>query len=206
MTSFFYPTNGHLMIKLSELRNLSYIRKHQQIAKCFLAVAAALTAMLTTKTVIDEWGASGAIYNEYIYSILTVTILSIGPLAQYPIHNAIVCSRIAIVSDFIAVLCCTLAAYGIYRVPLIVTGILCITLTNVLMRSIYGVVESNVVNGEREYSLLDTKLMSLYALVGALLGASTYYLEVNIIIVGIMTYISLLVCRSSRLKLVTHFF
>lgn len=194
------------MISLSELKNLSYVRKHQQISKCFLSIAAALTAMLTTKTVIDQWGASGAIYKEYIYSILTVAILSIGPLARFPINNAVLCSRLAIVSDFISVTCCTLAAYGIYRVPLIVTGILCIIMTNVLMCSIYGVVESNVVSGEREYSLLDTKLLSLYSLTGALIGASTYYLEVNIFVIGTMTTIALLICRSSRLKLVEHYF
>jgi len=194
------------MFTIADITSLSPQRKQQQMAKCCVMVAGALTVVLTTKTIIGLWGADGAIYKEYVYSLYTLLILAIGPLSSYPPKHALKCMKTTIITDFVAISLATIAALGYYSEPIIILSIWMIITTNVLMRSIGSTVESKVVNGDDEYALLDTKLNSTYIAAGAIVGGLFLYFSVSVLLVGILAAGALMVCRVNRVKLIEYYY
>jgi hypothetical protein len=181
----------------NDIEELSPLRKNQQLMSFYMLFVASLMLAYTAKTYISVFGANGVILKDYAICLFSLILLipAFGKIAtKYPIKTFYYC----VVLEFIA-----MGGYFIASENLHPEIILPLS-TTVLMTSVYALrpivtrVDSLVTDGCAEYSLIKSKLDSIYLSTGSLFGGLFIIYDISSYITMPLLIISLLASRYYR--------
>lgn len=187
------------MYLIKEIRELSSVRKHNQLVGLFLILTNALLVAYTLKAYVAHFGANGLVVKDYIIQVYSLLLL-VPLFGRLVSKSPMITLKIAIAGDVLVLIGYTTVNYlGTAPYLLVSTTVLLVTCT-LMVRPSLEKVNASVNNGCPTYSLLKVRLDAIYTALGAGLGLSLVYLDVsNYVTLSILT-VTLLSCRHYRLK------
>lgn len=157
------------MSLITDIKALTPIQKNQQFMSFYLLFVNALLIATTTLFYVDLFGADGMILKSYIASVYGLVLL-IPALGKWAQSNPLRTFKVALlleVMSIVSYVLVTLDYYAMYFLPLASAFILS---SGLIMRPILTQVSSIVTNGCAHYSLVSSKMDSIYTSIGAGVG------------------------------------
>ncbi len=185
------------MSLITECRELSTLRKNQQIMSFFLLFVNALLVATSTTFYIDIFTSDGLILKNYATSLLGLLIL-MPFLGRFAMNNPILTFRIAIILEFLSCIGYIMVSQSMYESFMLLTASFLIFSSNLLMRPILTQVDSIVTDGCKDYSLLKSKLDGIYTAIGAGIGAAFILLSIPMVYAVVLYIASLALARLYR--------
>tara|TARA_Y100001936_G_scaffold250315_1_gene302778 strand:- start:451 stop:1089 length:639 start_codon:yes stop_codon:yes gene_type:complete len=190
---------------ISEIKELSELRKNQQIMSFYLLFVNALMLAISTKFYIALFTGDGLILKNYAISLLGLLIL-VPAIGKFAIDRPILTFRISVVLEAFSCLGYFLTSFSIFAELSLVTASFLVFASGLIMRPIYTQMDSIVTNGCKNYSLLKSKLDGLYTAIGAFVGAMFILLDIPTVAAISLLTITLGMARYYRNKVVNEIY
>jgi hypothetical protein len=193
------------MLIISEIKALSEVRKNQQIMTFYILFYHALLIAYTAKAYIINFGAEGLILRDYAISILGLMLLIpiIGKaINKHPLgifYLSLGLEAVSLLGHF-------LTHQSIYPTIILPLSTFLLVISIYLMRPLVNRINSLIINGCADYSLLDSKLSAIYTVLGSILGSATIYFDISANYTVILLLITLLISRYYRNKVLSIFY
>ena len=187
------------MLKLiKEIRELSDLRKHQQLMSFYMLFVGALLLAFTATLYIDLFGSEGLIYKDYFISLFGLVAL-IKKVGDKSIEDPMATFRFAVKLEFIAMFGYFLANKGFLSEYILIASTICLISANVAMKPLIIKVDSQVTNACSKYSGLKSKLDYFYAALGAVVGGVLFASKLPVELSFCLMVGSLMLSRYYRL-------
>jgi hypothetical protein len=182
---------------ISEIKELSPLRKNQQIMSFFLLFVNAMLVAITTNLYLKIFGGEGLILKNYAISMygLILFIPILGRLAfKYPLRAFVW----ALSLEAMSVLGYFLSSQSYHEQLFLLLASFCVISSTLIMRPILVQTDSLITNGCANYSLLKSKMDALYTAIGALFGGYCVLTNVSLSITITIFAASLIMARFYR--------
>lgn len=160
-----------------EAKNLSQIRKNQQLMTFYMLFVAALMIAVIAKQYISIFGAEGVILKDYLISLYGL-ILLVPFIGKWVTSNPMKTFRYSVILEVIATLGYYISTKGYYPEIILILSTVILISTNLMMCPLITKVDSQVINGEDNYSLFKSKMDSVYTAIGSIFGALILMLNI----------------------------
>jgi hypothetical protein len=187
------------MSLLLEIKALSEIRKNQQIMSFYILFANALLIAYTAKAYVINFGAEGLILKDYAISTLGLMLL-IPVIGKAINKHPMSVFHLSIALEVLALLGYFLTNKGIHPTIILPISTFILMVSVFLMRPLVNRVNSLIVDGCADYSLLDSKLSAIYTVLGSIFGTAIIYFDISTNYTVILLLVILLVSRFYRNK------
>lgn len=179
---------------LNQIQQLSRLRKHYLLYQLFTKATNIFLIAMTISLLFQFYGEKGVIIKDYIVPALSLFIF-IPYISGYIIDNPRSSFAWVIAIEVFALINYCLAYYGIYSEVTLIIGILTLTICNVFVNPLRVKNTSQVVNGEKEYSILSERVNAVFTVVLAAIGIYLVSAELSNMINIVMTIVCVLASR-----------
>tara|TARA_R100000664_G_C2759916_1_gene150324 strand:+ start:9810 stop:10400 length:591 start_codon:yes stop_codon:yes gene_type:complete len=178
---------------LSQLKELSRLRKYYLAYQFFTKSTNIFLIAITIRLIIDQFGDDGLIVKDYMIPVLGLFIF-VPFLSNYIVDNAKSCFKWIIVVEVISLLLYSAAEKGFFPEVTLVMGIVTLTVSNVFVSPLRVKNTSQVVDNDKEYSILSERVNSVFTVllsgIGLLLLTYGVPSDVNIVLTMIFVLLS----------------
>ena len=184
---------------INDLRNLSDLRKYYLAYQFFTKSTNIFLIAITIRLIIDQFGEDGLILKDYAIPVLGLFIF-VPFLSNYIIDNARKCFKWIIVVEVFSLLMYIAAEKNFFPEITLILGIVTLTVSNVFVSPLRVKNNSQVVDNDKNYSILSERVNSVFTVLLSSIGALLLIFDIRSDVNILLTIIFVLLSRFTYLK------
>lgn len=184
---------------IDDLRNLSDLRKYYLAYQFFTKSTNIFLIAITIRLIIDQFGEDGLILKDYAIPVLGLFIF-VPFLSNYIIDNARKCFKWIIVVEVFSLLMYIAAEKNFFPEITLILGIVTLTVSNVFVSPLRVKNNSQVVDNDKNYSILSERVNSVFTVLLSSIGALLLIFDIRSDVNILLTIIFVLLSRFTYLK------
>ena len=184
---------------INQLSELSPLRKYYLAYQFFTKSTNIFLIAITIRLITGQFGEDGLILKDYMIPVLGLFIF-VPFLSNYIIDNARKCFKWIIVVEVFSLLMYIAAEKGIFPEITLILGIVTLTVSNVFVNPLRVKNNSQVVDNDKNYSILSERINSVFTVLLSSIGALLLIFDIRSDVNIVLTIIFVLLSRFTYLK------